>query len=73
MKTIRTTCVASVHYEKNTYIHNLDAPPLSVVECGVGEVVRVVVCLLCCSCRVVVCVTCFSCYDLDEGIVPMIE
>ena len=34
------------------------APPLSVVECGVGWFVRVVVCLWCCSCLVVVRVTC---------------
>jgi len=48
-------------------VRTVVAPPLSVVECGVGGgggggVVRVVVHLWCYSCRVVVCVTCFSCY-----------
>jgi len=43
-------------------VRTVVAPPLSVVECGMGGFVRVVVCLCCCSCCVVVCVTCFSCY-----------
>jgi len=34
----------------------------ALLSVGWGGVVRVVVCLWCCSCRVVVCVTCFSCY-----------
>jgi len=41
-------------------VRTVVAPPLSVVECGVGRFVRVVVCVWCCSCRVVVCVTWFS-------------
>jgi len=45
-------------------VRTVVAPPLGVVECGVGGFVRVVVCLCCCSCRVVVFVTCFSCCSI---------
>ena len=44
-------------------VRTVVAPPLSVVGCGVGGFVRVVVCVWCCSCRVVMGVTCFSCYS----------
>jgi len=36
-------------------VRTVIAPPSSVVECGVGGFIRVVVCLWCCSFRVVVC------------------
>jgi len=41
-------------------VRTVDAPPLSVVKCGVGGWF-VWLCVWCCSCGVV-CVTCFSCY-----------